>query len=178
LPNGNECLLTDTVGFIQKLPTQLVASFRATLEEINDSSLLVHVVDISHPLAKEQMVAVDNVLSELNVGHISRLNVWNKIDKAPSKKHEEFENRGDVICISAATGEGVDIFCKAIQEKLKDSMVWVDVLVPYAKGEYVNSVHRLGVVESMEYVEDGIALKAHVPLRLSRQLQPMRKTSD
>ncbi|MCO5563000.1 hypothetical protein L7F22_016636 [Adiantum nelumboides] len=178
LPNGNECLLTDTVGFIQKLPTQLVASFRATLEEINDSSLLVHVVDISHPLAKEQMEAVDKVLTELNVGHIPRLNVWNKIDKATFKKPEEVENRDDVVCISAATGEGVDTFCKAIQARLKDSMVWVDVLVPYDKGEYVNSVHRLGVVESMEYVENGIALKAHVPLRLSRQLQPMRQTSD
>eukprot|EP00250_Pteridium_aquilinum_P024068 c2829_g1_i1 orf=43-1803(+) len=178
LPNGNECLMTDTVGFIQKLPTQLVASFRATLEEINDSSLLVHVVDISHPLAKEQMEAVDKVLAELNVDHIPRLTVLNKKDKADeeSLKRAVAENRGDVVCISAVTGDGVDAFCKAIQDKLKESLVWVDVLVPYVQGEFVNSVHRLGVVDSMEYMEDGIALKAHVPLRLSRQLQPMRQT--
>lgn len=178
LPNGNECLMTDTVGFIQKLPTQLVASFRATLEEINDSSLLIHLVDISHPLAKEQMEAVDSVLAELSVEHIPQLIVWNKIDRADkeSMRRAEAASRGDVVCISAFTGEGVDALCKAIQEKLKDSLVWVDVLVPYMKGEFVNVVHRLGVVDSMEYKEDGISLKAHVPLCLSRQLQPMRQT--
>ncbi|KAH7284044.1 hypothetical protein KP509_34G037600 [Ceratopteris richardii] len=177
LPNGNQCLLTDTVGFIQKLPTQLVASFRATLEEINDSSLIVHVVDISHPLCKEQMGAVDNVLADLNVGHIPKLVVWNKIDRT-SFNISEVDDTSNVVRISALTGDGIDAFCKAIQDKLKDSMVWVDVLVPYDKGEFVDSVHRLGVVESMEYVEDGIALRAHVPLRLSQQLQPMRQAMD
>ncbi|PNX72023.1 GTPase HflX-like protein, partial [Trifolium pratense] len=78
MKNGKEFLLTDTVGFIQKLPTTLVAAFRATLEEISESSLLVHVIDISHPLAEQQINAVDKVLSELDVSSIPRLIVWNK----------------------------------------------------------------------------------------------------
>ncbi|XP_058075540.1 outer plastidial membrane protein porin-like [Magnolia sinica] len=77
--NGKEFLLTDTVGFIQKLPTTLVAAFRATLEEISESSLLVHVVDISHPLAQQQIDAIDKVLSELDVASIPKLMVWNKV---------------------------------------------------------------------------------------------------
>ncbi|MCH98313.1 GTPase HflX-like, partial [Trifolium medium] len=79
MKNGKEFLLTDTVGFIQKLPTTLVAAFRATLEEISESSLLVHVIDISHPLAEQQINAVDKVLSELDVSSIPRLIVWNKV---------------------------------------------------------------------------------------------------
>lgn len=176
LPSGNECLMTDTVGFIQKLPTQLVASFRATLEEINDSSLLVHVVDTSHPLAKEQMDAVESVLAELSVEHIPKITVWNKIDRAERQKLGRTPAiRDDVVCISALTGEGVASLCEAIQSKLKESLVWVDILVPYGKGEYVNIVHRLGVVDSVEYKEEGVSLKAHVPLSLSRQLQAMRQ---
>ncbi|KAI7983851.1 GTPase HflX [Camellia lanceoleosa] len=97
MKNGKEFLLTDTVGFIQKLPTTLVAAFRATLEEISESSLLVHVVDISHPLAEQQIDAVDKVLSELDVASIPKLMVWNKIDKAsdPLKIKLEAEKRQD-----------------------------------------------------------------------------------
>ncbi|KAF3446366.1 hypothetical protein FNV43_RR11545 [Rhamnella rubrinervis] len=85
MKNGKDFLLTDTVGFIQKLPTALVAAFRATLEEISESSLLVHVVDISHPLAQQQIDAVDKVLSELDVSSIPKLMVWNKVDKEKLK---------------------------------------------------------------------------------------------
>ncbi|CAL5393331.1 unnamed protein product [Camellia sinensis] len=122
--NGKEFLLTDTVGFIQKLPTTLVAAFRATLEEISESSLLVHVVDISHPLSEQQIDAVDKVLSELDVASIPKLMVWNKIDKAsdPLKIKLEAEKRQDTVCISAINGDGLDEFCSAVQEKLKVSM--------------------------------------------------------
>ncbi|CAI5987981.1 unnamed protein product [Closterium sp. NIES-65] len=81
LPNGKECLLTDTVGFIQKLPTQLVAAFRATLEEITEASVLLHVVDVSHPMAAQQVAAVLQVLAELEVSHIPMLTVLNKVDQ-------------------------------------------------------------------------------------------------
>ncbi|KAL7169245.1 hypothetical protein ACSBR2_034313 [Camellia fascicularis] len=122
MKNGKEFLLTDTVGFIQKLPTTLVAAFRATLEEISESSLLVHVVDISHPLAEQQIDAVDKVLSELDVASIPKLMVWNKIDKAidPLKIKFEAEKREDTVCISAINGDGLDEFCCAVQEKLKE----------------------------------------------------------
>ncbi|KAK3425323.1 hypothetical protein EUGRSUZ_F01859 [Eucalyptus grandis] len=177
IKNGKEFLLTDTVGFIQKLPTMLVAAFRATLEEISESSLLVHVVDISHPLAEQQIEAVDNVLSELDVSSIPKLMVWNKVDKAkdPQKIKLEVERREDVVCISALTGEGLEEFCDAVQDKVKDSMVWVEALVPFNKGELLSTIHQVGMVEKTEYMENGTLVKAHVPLRFARMLTPMRQ---
>ncbi|KAJ4702007.1 GTP-binding protein, HflX [Melia azedarach] len=177
MKNGREFLLTDTVGFIQKLPTTLVAAFRATLEEISESSLLVHVVDISHPLAKQQIDAVDKVLSELDVSSIPKLMVWNKFDRVsdPQMVKLEAEKREDVVCISALSGEGLDEFCNAVQEKLKDSMVWVEALVPFDKGELLSTIHQVGMVERTEYTEDGTLVKAYVPLRFARLLTPMRQ---
>ncbi|KAL5778069.1 hypothetical protein ACOSP7_010995 [Xanthoceras sorbifolium] len=177
MTNGNEFLLTDTVGFIQKLPTTLVAAFRATLEEISESSVLVHVVDISHPLAEQQIDAVDRVLSELNVSLIPKLTVWNKVDRVsdPQKIKLEAEKREDVVCVSALSGDGLDEFCNAVQKKLKDSMVWVEALVPFAKGELLSTIHQVGMVEKTEYTENGTLVKAHVPLRFARLLTPMRQ---
>ncbi|CAL5433604.1 unnamed protein product [Camellia sinensis] len=174
MKNGKEFLLTDTVGFIQKLPTTLVAAFRATLEEISESSLLVHVVDISHPLAEQQIDTMDKVLSELDVASIPKLMVWNKVldyghsiscvigkpqdyfyiylqqvDKAsdPIKIKLEAEKREDTVCISAIIGDGLDEFCSAVQEKLKDSVVWVEALIPFNKGEFLSTIHQVGMVE-------------------------------
>ncbi|KAF6163060.1 hypothetical protein GIB67_001388 [Kingdonia uniflora] len=177
MKNGKEFLLTDTVGFIQKLPTTLVAAFRATLEEISESSLLVHVVDISHPLAQQQIDAVDKVLSELDVASIPKLIVWNKVDKAsdPQKIKTEADEREDVICISALNGDGLQDFCNAVQAKLRDSMVWVEALVPFDKGELLSTIHQVGMVEGSEYTENGTLVRAHVPLSLARQLTPMRQ---
>ncbi|XP_027332992.1 uncharacterized protein LOC113847883 isoform X2 [Abrus precatorius] len=177
MKNGKEFLLTDTVGFIQKLPTTLVAAFRATLEEISESSLLVHLVDISHPLAEQQINAVDKVLSELDVSSIPRLMVWNKVDKAsdPRKIRLEAEKREDVVCISALSGEGLTEFCNAVQDKLKDSMVWVEALVPFENGDLLSTIHQVGMIEKTEYTEQGTYIKAHVPLRFARMLTPMRQ---
>ncbi|KAH1204221.1 GTPase HflX [Glycine max] len=177
MKNGKEFLLTDTVGFIQKLPTTLVAAFRATLEEISESSLLVHVVDISHPLAEQQINAVDKVLSELDVSSIPKLIVWNKVDKVgdPQKLRLEAEKRDDVVCISALSGNGLQEFCNAVQDKLKDSMVWVEALVPFENGDLLSTIHQVGMVEKTEYTEQGTYIKAHVPLRFARMLTPMRQ---
>ncbi|XP_073288180.1 uncharacterized protein [Primulina huaijiensis] len=178
MKNGKEFLLTDTVGFIQKLPTTLVAAFRATLEEISESSLLVHVVDISHPLAELQIEAVDKVLSELEASSIPKLIVWNKVDNAkdPDKIKSEANLNVDVVCMSALTGEGLDDFCNAVQEKLKDMMVWVEALIPFDQGELLSIIHQVGMVEKTEYVENGALVRAHVPLRFARLLTPMRQT--
>ncbi|XP_042005077.1 GTPase HflX-like [Salvia splendens] len=176
--NGKEFLLTDTVGFIQKLPTTLIAAFRATLEEISESSLLVHVVDISHPLAELQIDAVDKVLEELDTSSIPKLIVWNKVDNAkdPDKIRSEAKKNPDIVCLSALTGEGLDEFCNAVQEKLKDTMVWVEALIPFDKGELLSTIHHVGMVEKIEYVENGALVRAHVPLRFARLLTPMRQT--
>ncbi|KAF5938452.1 hypothetical protein HYC85_022711 [Camellia sinensis] len=150
MKNGKEFLLTDTVGFIQKLPTTLcfllqVAAFRATLEEISESSLLVHVVDISHPLAEQQIDTMDKVLSELDVASIPKLMVWNKVDKAsdPLKIKLEAEKREDTVCISAIIGDGLDEFCSAVQEKLK--VVDVNFLGFYGMGGSFDSIQQRGI---------------------------------
>ncbi|CAN6363272.1 unnamed protein product [Urochloa humidicola] len=176
MKNGTEFLLTDTVGFIQKLPTMLVAAFRATLEEISESSVIVHLVDISHPLAQQQIDAVDRVLKELDVESIPKLVVWNKIDNTdgPFRVKEEAEKQG-IICISAMNGDGLEEFCNAIQAKLKDSMVPIEAFVPYDKGDLLNDIHKVGMVEKMEYKENGTFVKAHVPLPLARLLTPLRQ---
>ncbi|KAJ7541315.1 hypothetical protein O6H91_10G054000 [Diphasiastrum complanatum] len=177
LPNGKVCLFTDTVGFIQKLPTQLVAAFRATLEEISDSSLILHVVDISHPMAEQQIKAVEGVLDELEVEHIPSLCIWNKVDKArdPAIMKAEAKRRSNVVCISALTGEGMQDFYDAIESKLKDLLVWIEAVVPYQKGDLVDTIHRLGIVEEEEYMNTGTLVKAHVPLGLSKQLLHLRQ---
>ncbi|KAH6823549.1 GTP-binding protein [Perilla frutescens var. hirtella] len=178
MKNGKEFLLTDTVGFIQKLPTTLIAAFRATLEEISESSLLVHVVDISHPMAEQQIDAVDKVLEELDTSSIPKLIVWNKVDNAkdPEKIRSEAKKDPDIVCISALTGEGLDDFCNAVQERLKDMMVWVEALIPFDKGELLSTIHQVGMVETIEYVDNGALVRAHVPLRFARLLTPMRQS--
>ncbi|XP_038976974.1 GTPase HflX-like isoform X3 [Phoenix dactylifera] len=130
-----------------------VAAFRATLEEISESSLLVHVVDISHPLAQQQMDAVDKVLQELDVASIPKLVVWNKVDKTddPQRVKTQAEKQG-VVCISAINGDGLEQFCNAIQTKLKDSLVPVEAFVPYDKGMLLNTIHQVGMVEETERI--------------------------
>ncbi|TVU03082.1 hypothetical protein EJB05_51410, partial [Eragrostis curvula] len=176
MKNGTEFLLTDTVGFIQKLPTMLVAAFRATLEEIAESSIIVHLVDISHPLAQQQIEAVDKVLKELDIESIPKLVVWNKIDNTdePLRVKEEAEKQG-IISISAMNGDGLEEFCNAIQAKLKDSLVPIEAFVPYDKGDLLNDIHKVGMVEKTEYKENGTFVKAHVPLPLARLLTPLRQ---
>ncbi|KAK3120205.1 hypothetical protein QOZ80_9AG0683640 [Eleusine coracana subsp. coracana] len=176
MKNGTEFLLTDTVGFIQKLPTMLVAAFRATLEEIAESSVIVHLVDISHPLAQQQIDAVDKVLKELDIESIPKLIVWNKIDNTDEslRVKEEAKKQG-IICISAMNGDGLEEFCNAIQAKLKDSLVPIEAFVPYDKGDLLNDIHKVGMVEKTEYKENGTFVKAHVPLPLARLLTPLRQ---
>ncbi|XP_031119832.1 uncharacterized protein LOC116023028 [Ipomoea triloba] len=176
MKNGKEFLLTDTVGFIQKLPTTLVAAFRATLEEISESSLMVHLVDISHPLAEQHIEAVDKVLSELDASSIPKMMVWNKVDNAADPEKIKLEaKQKDVICISALTGEGLNDFCDAVQTKLKDTMVWVEALIPFDKGELLSTIHQVGMVDRTEYTANGTLVRAYVPLRFARILTPMRQ---
>ncbi|PNX95396.1 GTPase HflX-like protein, partial [Trifolium pratense] len=99
------------------------------------------------------------------------------IDKAsdPQKIRLEAEKRDDVVCISALSGDGVQEFCNAVQDKLKDTMVWVEALLPFENGDLLSTIHKVGMVEKTEYTEQGTYIKAHVPLRFARLLTPMRQ---
>lgn len=179
LPGGGEVLFSDTVGFIQKLPTQLVAAFRATLEEIRDASLLLHVVDVSHPNAAAQVEAVNHVLKELGVGALPTVTVWNKVDACadPDAVHAVAAARKDTVCVSGLTGEGLDTFLHVVANRLKDAMIKIHALVPYSQGDLVEEAHRCGVVESAEYTEHGTELIAHVPVSLAGRLEHLKVSS-
>ena len=156
LPNGKEVLVTDTVGFIQNLPTELVAAFRATLEEIVDSTMLIHVVDISSPLAGAQVAAVESVLKDLGASDIPRITVWNKADARPGVEDlnilaTDAEAAG-AVATSALTGFGIEDLVQTLQETLVQvALVRIEIDVPYDSGSIIGEVRRSGVVESEVY---------------------------
>ena len=170
LPGGTAALITDTVGFIQKLPTTLVAAFRATLEEIAEADLLLHVVDVTHPSAKAQAESVLNTLEEIEADHIPVLTVLNKIDRLsdPSSARENLTLAGytDAVAISALSGEGINDLLPAIHKKLFELYVSVEVLLPYSEGGLTALFHEQGQVEQIEHTRDGVIIAGRIPGRL------------
>ena len=183
LPNGKEVLVTDTVGFIQNLPTELVAAFRATLEEIVDSTMLIHVVDISSPLAGAQVAAVESVLKDLGASDIPRITVWNKADARPGVEDlnilaTDAEAAG-AVATSALTGFGIDALVQTLQETLVQvALVRIEIDVPYDSGSIIGEVRKSGVVESEVYGQDGTRVVAHVPPPTARRLAHLAVKGD
>ena len=158
LPCGMDCLLVDTVGFISKLPHELVNAFRSTLEEAMHADLLLIVQDVSDENFDEQQRVVMQVLSDLDAGDKPMLHVYNKHDLAPNVASD----REDVILFSARTGEGVPELLGAIQAQLRRAHRELDLDIPYAKGEVVSYLHKYGTVESEDYTADGTHIVALV----------------
>lgn len=178
LPSGHTGLFTDTVGFIQKLPTALVAAFRATLEEINEADLLLHVVDISHPNADEQVAAVEDVLETLGASEKPVVTVLNKIDllnagspEAQQRWLQAQQEYPSPISISAHTGEGIPELLATVDEKLQGLMIPVRLLLPYSKGELVSLLHEYGYVEREEYTENGTRIKGKLPPHMAGRVK-------
>jgi len=174
LPGGKEILCSDTVGFIQKLPPTLIAAFRATLEEIAEASVILHVADASHPNAAAQIESVEDTLAELDLPPIPRILVLNKIDLLDEHSRSleievdttEYEA---VVPLSAITGAGLDLLLQEIERVLALSMKTVHVLIPYARGDLVAYVRKYGVVLGEEPTEHGVILTAQVtPATLAR----------
>ncbi len=170
LPSGREVLFTDTVGFINKLPPDLVAAFRATLEEVAESDLLLHLVDISSGRGEAQRTVVEQLLKSLGVESERVLTVWNKIDKLP--EHEPSRNHTPMI--SARTGQGIERLLTGIETALKQNMDLIEVVIPYNKAQLLGAVHRRGTVEAEEHGERGTYLRAYVPALLASRLSRYR----
>jgi GTP-binding protein HflX len=175
LPAGHWALFTDTVGFIQKLPTQLVAAFRATLEEIAEADLLLHVVDASHPNAPEQIKAVELTLGEIEAGHIPVVLVLNKVDRLPGHAAAldvvpEFA--GPVVTISALTGDGIAELLRAVEKELYETYVPVSVRLPFDQGQLISLFHDQGQVEIIEHGRGGVVIEGNLPVRLVARYQP------
>jgi GTP-binding protein HflX len=174
LPNKQRVLLTDTVGFLRKLPHTLIESFKATLEEVSEADLLIHVVDLSHPRVDEQMEAVDKVIKELDAFGKQTLIVFNKIDNLANRELAEayvsrFHNS---VAISARTGEGVSRLVSALQEALSSWRLRLQFRLPAKESALMAEIHRVGHVLELRYEDENALIVAHVPPHLEAKLAP------
>lgn len=166
LPNKQEIIITDTVGFIQRLPHQLIAAFRSTLEVVTEADLLVHVIDVSHELYKEQAAAVHEVLKEIGAETKPVITVYNKIDKLPpdSKLADRLALEEDTVCISAAKKLNLETLQQMIETHLKSKAVEVTLCIPYAETAKAAQLHETANVLEQEYTENGAVMKVILPV--------------
>jgi GTP-binding protein HflX len=167
LPGGREVLFSDTVGFIQKLPTDLVAAFRATLEEINEADMILHVVDITHSRACQQSETVMETLEELGVVDRPVLAALNKIDQLGDSCEIEAwqEEFGDGVAISAVRGTGLDRLLTRVEEILNAGLVYLTVQVPYDRGELAALFYEQGTVINASHAKQGTVVEGYLPRR-------------
>jgi len=174
LPNRQTVLFTDTVGFIQKLPTELVAAFRATLEEIADADVLLHVVDITHVNASAQAQSVQETLIEIGAGDIPIITAFNKVDllKDPEGAVATLDDFPNTFPISALSGKGLEALLTAVEKELFEKYIELDVEIPYPEGHLLSLFHEYGQVHEVSNGEKGTRMKGLIPRRLLFQFEP------
>jgi GTP-binding protein HflX len=174
LPGGKLALFTDTVGFIQKLPTALVAAFRATLEEISEADLLLHMIDITHVNAHAHAQVVYETLGELGANHIPVLNVLNKIDllSDPTNARDTLTEFPNSVAISALTGEGVTDMLSMVEQNLYEMYTSIVVQLPFKEGGLIAAFHDQGQVNRVEQSHEGVLIQGYIPGRLLAQYKP------
>jgi GTP-binding protein HflX len=162
-------LFTDTVGFIQKLPTHLVAAFRATLEEITEADLVLHVVDITHENTMQQTIAVAETLQDLGATDPPLITALNKIDRLVGNADFEDLLSGfpNSVAISARSGQGIEILLERIEQVLEDGLIPIRVELPYSQGELLALLHSQGHIEREDYGPEGTLVEGRIPARLS-----------
>lgn len=184
LPSGREVLLTDTVGFINNLPTQLIAAFRATLEEISEATVLLHVVDVTHPNAAEQVQTVHTTLEDLGADDRPVVYALNKVDRLSSDDLANLSERSaelgvptDSVAISAQSGLHLDTLLARIEAVLEqeDAFVQVEMTVPFERSELVDRFHTFGRVETRDYTEEGTILSGWLPEREIGRFEPFAR---
>jgi GTP-binding protein HflX len=168
MPGGREVLFTDTVGFIQKLPTEIVAAFRATLEEIAEADVLLHVVDSTYPNFAAQIEAVEDTLAELEVDHLPLVTAFNKADLLPAGFNPANEVQLDhaSVLVSAKTGAGMDDLLEAVEAAMVQYLVPLHVFLPYKRGDLLSLLHERGQVDEESHSGEGIEIYARLPGRL------------
>jgi GTP-binding protein HflX len=168
LPSGQKLLLTDTVGFVRRLPHQLVEAFKATLEEAILADFLVHVVDISNPEFEQQLNTTNAVLKELGAEEKRMITVFNKLDRVPEVRIPKGMST-PAVPVSAQTGEGLPELTAQFEQFLEDRMVTMDLLIPFDRYELISQLHQQGTVKEEKAEEDGLHLVANVPNRIRSQ---------
>jgi GTP-binding protein HflX len=175
LPGGRAATFTDTVGFIAKLPHDLVEAFKSTLEEVARADLIVHLVDAAQPDPGGQMAAVRAVLGEVGAADVPELLVLNKADLLDEVSRARLTRLfPGVPMLSAATGEGVDELLDAIAARLPHPEVELAALVPYDRGDLVDRVHREGEILALDHVAEGTQIRLRAPAALAHALDPYR----
>ena len=170
-PGGRDITVSDTVGFVRHLPHELVEAFRSTLEEIRDADVIVHVVDGSDEVPREQIAAVREVLSEIDARDVPEIIAINKADVADENVTADvLRHEPHAVPVSARSGLGITELLAAIDADLPRTLVDVDVVVPYERGDLVARVYREGEVVSVDHEEHGSHLKARVAEDLAREL--------
>ncbi len=172
LPNRQRLLLTDTVGFIRKLPHTVIESFKATLEEVQLADLLIHVVDLSHPQCHEQMTAVDATIAELGAHGKQTLIVFNKIDAVanPEIVPSQLHRHTGSVAISARTGEGMEEFFAELELRLGAWRLRARLRIPTSESALLAEIHRVGHVLDITYEGDDAVVTAHIPPELKPRL--------
>lgn len=167
LPQNQTILLSDTVGFIKKLPHQLVAAFKATLEEVAQADLLLHVVDISHSEAEAQVNAVDKVLTDLEADDIPTIMIFNKIDQLESEDQMlMLQTRyTEAIPISAQRGDGIPELMEILAERFASQGTTINLHIPYKDGKVLDLLYKHGTVLDTEYADEAVHVKARIPSR-------------
>ena len=176
LPNNQSMLLTDTVGFIRKLPHGLVESFKATLEEVAEADLLIHIIDASHPQVEAQMLAVQAVLDEIGAGDKPVLPVLNKVDLEGGSAAATRLMRllGGGIPISAKTGEGIPLLLDELCDRIRDRQVRLTLRIPASEGKVIASLHESGNVLEEKYDGDVALIEAYAPVRMENVFAPYK----
>lgn len=174
LPNRQKLLLTDTVGFIRKLPHSVIESFKATLEEVQLADLLIHVVDISHPQLREQVAAVETTLRELGAEGKQTIHVFNKIDRVedPAVIASHLARVPGSVALSARTGAGMETLLQELEVRLEAWRQRVRYRIPVQESALLAEIHRVGHVLSVTYEESNAILLTHVPPELAGRLKP------
>jgi GTP-binding protein HflX len=174
LPTNQNVLLTDTVGFIRKLPHGLVEAFKATLEEVVQADLLLHVVDVSHPQAEEQIAAVNAVLSEIGAGEKATLMVFNKMDKLNgngplNRLQEKFPH---AVAISAKAGDGISTLLAEIGTQLRPMREFLELRVPHEQSAVIARLHKVGQVIERRYSGKTARFKVRIPPQYRDEFAP------
>lgn len=179
LPDGHEVVLIDTVGFIRKLPHNLIEAFKSTLEELSDADIIMHVVDSSDTDLTRHMEIVEELMEQLDSAAKPRITVFNKADILTKETSNDLKTNpafngkeGTVVSASAITGAGLDILLDAISQLVKTMKVRMKVLIPYDKGQLLDYARKNGSVEDIEYLNEGISATISLPPSKIAQLNP------
>lgn len=170
LPGRQQILLTDTVGFIRKLPHHLIEAFKSTLEEAKYADIILHVVDASNPQRDQHMYVVYDTLRQLGVSDKKVITLFNKQDLCTDKEQLRDFQADHILRISAKTGEGLEELAALLEQVIREDQVYIERVFPYDKAGKIALIRKHGQVVQEDYQDDGIAVKAYVPMEIYHQI--------